>query len=196
MHEHDHAERAEAAGLQSGEVVPGDVLHDAPTALDHAAVTGYERDAEQMVLDRSEAVSQRPRGRGRDDGAEGASGQTGRIDREPRPPVGELLAQLIESDACLGGRCEVGGLDGRDAVEAARGECKVGGGVALKPGSRALDAHPPTFLMRGAEEEGDRIRRSGRDAGHTIGAGLEDGPFPQQRGHLVENGHDALASVG
>src|SRR5438874_2187335 len=65
--------------------------------------------------------------------------------------------------------------------------------IGLQPCSRALDAHPPTLLMRGAEEQGDRIRRSGRDAGDTIRAGLEHGPFPQQRRYLVENGHGASA---
>src|SRR6266545_7042597 len=84
MHEHDHAEGAEAARLQPGEIIAGDVLHDAPAALHHATVAGYERDAEQVILDRSEAVPQRARRRGRDDGAERAPGETGRINREPR----------------------------------------------------------------------------------------------------------------
>ena len=164
--------------------------------MDHAAVTGHERDAEQMVLDRSEAVSQRTRGRGRDDGAERAAGQTGRIDSEPRAAVGELLAQLIEPDARLGGRRQVGGLDRGDAVEAARRQREVGGGVALQPRSGALDAHAPAFLMRRAEEERDRIGRSRCDARDAIRAGFEHRSFTQQCGDSFENGHDALARLG
>src|SRR6266850_2789595 len=142
-----------------------------------------------MVFDRSEGVSQGARGRGSDDGAEGTAGEAGRIDREPRAAVSELLTQLIEPDARLGRGREVGRLDGGNTVEAASREREVGGGVALEPGPRALDAHTPAFLMCGAEEERDRIRRSGRDAGHTIGAGFEDGSFAEQGADLFQDGH-------
>src|SRR5437773_1475236 len=158
MHEHDHAEGAEAARLQPGEVIAGDVLHDAPTALHHAAVAGYERDAEQMILDRSEAVPQRARRRGRDDGAERAPGETGRINREPRAAVGELLAQLIEPDAGLGGRREVGRLDRGNPVEAAGRDREVGGSVALQPRPGAFDSYAPPFLVPGPQYQRDRVR--------------------------------------
>src|SRR5258705_9724390 len=131
MYEHDHAEGAEAARLQPGGVTAGEFLHDAPAALHHAAVAGYERDAEQMILDRSETVPQRARRRGRDDGAERAPGETGRIDREPRAAVGQLLPQLVEPDASLGGRREVGRLDRGNPVEAAGRDGEGGGGTAL-----------------------------------------------------------------
>src|SRR5258708_22631088 len=97
----------------------GVVLRAHPVALPHPGVAGYERDAEQMILDRSETVPQRARRRGRDDGAERAPGETGRIDREPRAAVGQLLPQLIEPDASLGGRREGGRLDRRNPADAA-----------------------------------------------------------------------------
>src|SRR5258706_13943691 len=109
--------------------MPGAFLNAAPAALHHAAVAGYERDAEQMILDRSETVPQRARRRGRDDGAERAPGETGRIDREPRAAVGQLLPQLIEPDASLGGRREVGRLDRGNPVEAAGRDRQAGGAV-------------------------------------------------------------------
>src|SRR5258705_4580643 len=143
MHEHDHAEGAEPARLQPGEVITGDVLHDAPAALHHAAVAGYERDAEQVILDRSEAVPQRARRRGRDDGAERAPGETGRIDREPRAAVGQLLPQLIEPHASLGGRPEGGRLDLGNPVEAAWRDRGVGGLLGLAPPARATSADAP-----------------------------------------------------
>src|SRR5207247_958867 len=63
VHQHDHAERAESTGLQLGEVVPGDVLHDPPAALYEAAVAGDEGDAQDVVTHCAEALAQRPRGR-------------------------------------------------------------------------------------------------------------------------------------
>src|SRR5258706_14029781 len=123
----------------------GDVLHDAPAALHHAAVAGYERDAEQMILDRSETVPQRARRRGRDDGAERAPGETGRIDREPRAAVGQLLPQLIEPDASLGGRREVGRLDRGNPVEAAGRDRRGGRGPTLAPPAGTPQSDPPTL---------------------------------------------------
>src|SRR2546425_6740482 len=89
---------------------------DPPAALYQAAVTGDERDAEDVVAHRAEALAQRPRGRGGHDGAERAPGEAGRIEREPGAAVGELLAQQVAADPRLGGGGEVLRLDRGDAV--------------------------------------------------------------------------------
>src|SRR6266850_483982 len=148
MHEHNDPERPEAAGLQAREIVTRNVLHHATAALHHAAVARDECDAEQMILDGAEAVTERTRRRGGDDRAQRASRETGWVDAEPRAAVGELLAQLVESDSGFRRRREIGRLDGGDAVEAARGQGEVGGRIALQPGAGALDADAPSFLVR------------------------------------------------
>ena len=98
MNEDDDAECAKSAGLQPGEVVARDVLHHTAAALDHASVARHERHAKEVVLDRAEAVSQRPGGRRGDDRAKRAPREARRIDAQPCAAVGELLAQLVQSD--------------------------------------------------------------------------------------------------
>src|SRR5258705_1714813 len=110
-----------------------------------------------MTLDRSAAVPRRASRRGRDDGAERAPGETGRIDREPRAAVGQLLPQLIEPDASLGGRREVGRLDRGNPVEAAGRDREVGGRVALQPRARTLDSEPPPLFVRGPPQPWNRV---------------------------------------
>src|SRR5258706_9331413 len=102
-----------------------------------------------MILDRSEPVPQRARRRGRDDGAERAPGETGRIDREPRAAVGQLLPQLIEPDASLGGRREVGRLDRGNPVEAAGRDREVRGRGAPPPPARTPGSLTPPLLVGG-----------------------------------------------
>ena len=116
VHQHDHAERPERPGLESRQVVAGDVLHHAAAALDDAPVAGDERDAEQVVAHRAEPGAQRTGGARRDDRPERATRDAGGIQREPGAPVGELLAQGVPADARLGGGHEVLRLDRRDAV--------------------------------------------------------------------------------
>ncbi len=129
-------------------------------------------------LDRTEAVPQRACRRGGHHGAKCAPGETGWIDRQPGAAIGKLLAQLIEPDARLRGRGEVGGFDRGDAIESARGQREVGRGVTLEPGPGAFDADAPAFLVRRAEQQGDSVGGAGGDSGDAIGAGLEDGAFP------------------
>ena len=122
MHQHDHAERAEPARLELRQIVARDVFHHPPAALDDAAVAGDECDAQDMVAHGPEPLSQRPRGGRRHHRAEGAAREPGGIEAEPGAAVGELLAQQVAANPGLRGGGEILGLDGRDPVEASRGE--------------------------------------------------------------------------
>src|SRR5258705_6224731 len=110
-----------------------------------------------MTLDRSAAVPRRASRRGRDDGAERAPGETGRIDREPRAAVGQLLPQLIEADASLGGRREVGRLDRGNPVEAAGRDPEVGGRGPPPPPAGTPASYPPPLPGRGPQQPSDPL---------------------------------------
>jgi len=189
MHQHDHPECAEPAGLQPREIVSGDVLHDSAAALHHAAVARHKRDAEEMILHGPESLAQRPGGCRGDDGPERPAGEAGGIDGEPGAAVSELLAQLVEPDPRLGGRGQVLGLDGRNAIESARGERQIRRRVTREPGAGAFNPNAPTLLMRGAEEQRHRVGRARGDARDTVGAGLEQGAVAQESADFLDDGH-------
>ena len=120
VHLGDDPEAAEAADLELGEVVPGDVLHHPPAGLHQSAVAGGDGAAEDVVAHRSEAVAQRARGGGRDDRAEAALRPARRIEREPHALVGEPAAERFHRRARLHGGDEVGRAD-RERPDRARG---------------------------------------------------------------------------
>ena len=103
------------AAHELAEVVPGDVLHDLAARARDRPVAEDERDAEDEVPRRPEAVGERAGEPPCEAGAD--RGVTRRVEREPLARGRERVAQHREPDARLDGARQVAGLVLEDAVE-------------------------------------------------------------------------------
>ena len=115
-HPRDQGEAPLRPADELAEVVPGDVLHDLAAGAGDRPVAEHERDAEDEVPWRPEAVRERPGQASRETRAHGRV--AGRIEREPLTGNRERLAQHGEANPGLDRAGEIACLVLEHPVEA------------------------------------------------------------------------------
>ncbi len=114
----DQRERPGRAADELAQVVAGDVLDDLPAGVGDRPVGEHERDAEDEVARRAEAMPERTGQVGRQAGADGRV--AGRVERESLAVLGERRLERGEAHAGLDDARQVSRLVLEDAIEPLR----------------------------------------------------------------------------
>ncbi len=169
----DGTEPAEAADVELGEVVAGDVLHDSSTGADETSVSGRRGASQDVIPHRAESQPQRSGGSGRHDRADGALGSPRRIESEPHAFRRQLALQRLDRHAGLHRRDQVGRAQGDQAIETSGAEAQVGRGIRGEPGAGAFEPQLPALLTRQRADHRERIVALGHRAGQALGVTLD-----------------------
>ncbi|MEI2720373.1 MAG: hypothetical protein V9E87_09535 [Gemmatimonadales bacterium] len=153
----------------------------------HAAVATGDREGEHLIAHRAEAGTQRAGGGGREDGADGAVGASGGIERDPAVAIPQAVPQDVERDAGLDARCVFRLLDAEAVVEAASRNGQVGWRGVGAPGAAPFDRHEPRLVVGEPENAGHRLGRGGSGDEPSVAIGAH-GIGADGRGDAVEAG--------
>ncbi len=172
----DDAERAEGAGEQLAEVVPGDVLDDLAARPGDRAVGEHDRDADQQVARRAVPQAAWSGGRGGERAADGRP-LDGDIEGELLARLAEGVGECLRRDPGLHAYDEVTGDVLQDLVQAAGVQQQVA----------ALGRGAPVHLGAGAHREHGEIvlGRDPHHGGHLAGGLGQGDPAGRDPGDLV-----------
>ena len=150
----DHAQGAERAAEQLGQVVAGDVLDHLAAGPGHGPVGQDHGDADDQVAHGAVAQPPRPRGVGRHHPAEGGPG-LGRVEGQPLAGRGQGGLEIGQAHARLGPHDQVAGGVLQHLVQAFGGDEQVGplGRVAQPELAPAAHEHHRQAVVGGGPED-------------------------------------------
>src|SRR5437667_5508269 len=159
----DDRERAERADEEFVEVVAGDVLDDAASALGDGAVAGDEFGADQEIAGSAVELAERRVDAGGERAADGAARIPGNEERKELMVFEQSGIQFCDGHAGARGEGEIAGIVVDDLIESGHIESDI---VA---GGRHADAE---FGARAAGDEGESFERGkADDFGDFFGSG-------------------------